>query len=267
MNKKWNIIIITLFITLIIWIIWIIVTKYLLNLIEISSENYKYYKAYYVAYAGIELELWKIKYHGMWFSDFVDKNSLTVSENIAWINYYFSSSLYSTWKYITSNHKSLINDNINCSNIENYISLWTWQALMLPLIYDQNNWEWNFSWLNYNVLNISPNNFNINYIWDIIVSFQSNDNKLNQSIMSNSKSNKNLQNIFPSFSFSSLTLSSKPFLVFAANKPSNLCIDHNNTIVAPYSYIISQWNFMDRSVQLNVIKNHKWANFTVYWIY
>lgn len=268
MNKKWNVIIITLFIVLIIWVIWLIITKYLLNLIKISSENHKYYKAYYAAYAGIELELWKLKHHGMWFKDSIPKTSSTVSKNITWVKYYFSSNIYSTWKYISSNPKSLIDSNINCSIIKNYISLWTWDAIILPLIYDENNWEWVFSWKNYEALSINPNDFEINYSWDIIVSFQSNDNKINKRCVSSSIDTKNLLelDIFPSIS-SSLDASKNPFLVIAANSPSKFCIDAWNSIVTPYSYIQSIWNFMDRAVQLNVIKHHKWANFVVYWIY
>ena len=268
MNKRWNIVIVTLFITLIIWIMWLIITKYLVNLVEISSENYKYYKAYYSAYAGIELELWKIKNHGMWFEDTVNKNSQTVSKNITWVKYYFSSSIHSTWKYITSNPKSLLTNNIDCSNMKNYISLWTWEALMLPLIYDKNNWEWDFSWLNYQSLNIAdPSSYEIHYKWDIIISFQSENTKINNSLISNINTNKNLQIIFPSVSFTSLDVNDNPFLVFAANKLSKLCIENSNSIVSPYSYIQSKWNFMDRAVQLNVIKHNKWANFSVYWIY
>ena len=141
MNKRWNIIIVTLFITLIVWIIWLVITKYLLNLVEISSENHKYYRSYYSSYAGIELELWKLKNHGMWFSDKIDKNSQTVSKNITGANYNFSSSIYSTWNYINSNPKSLLTNSIDCSNIDNHINIWTWQALMLPLIYDEHSWE------------------------------------------------------------------------------------------------------------------------------
>jgi len=271
MNKRWNIIIVTLFITLIIWIMWLIITKYLVNLVEISSENHKYYKAYYSAYAGIELELWKIKNHGMWFEDTINKNSQTVSQNITWVNYYFSSSIHSTWKYITSNPKSLLTNNIDCSNMKNYISLWTWEALMLPLIYDKNNWshwEWSFSWINYQPLNINSSSYQIYYKWDVILSFQSKDKKFNKQLaISNIIINKNLQSIFPLINFASLVISNKPFLVFAANKPSKLCIQTLNPIFSPYSYIQSKWNFMDRSVQLNVIKNNKWANFSVYWIY
>lgn len=270
MNKKWNVIVITLFITLIIWLIWLIITKYLSNLIKISSENHKYYKAYYVAYAGIELELWKIKNHGMWFSDTVNKDSQTVSRNITWFNYYFSSHIYSTWKNVTSNPKSLFIDNINCSDIKNYISLWTWEAIMLPLIYDKNNWEWAFSWKNYSELKLNDvNDFKINYSWDIIVSFQSTDNKISKRLdISHTKITKNLWDIFSlSNPFSNLDASKNPFLVIVSNSLSNLCIENNTSIVAPYSYIQSDWTFMDRSVQLNVIKHHKWANFSVYWIY
>lgn len=268
MNKRWNVIIITLFITLIIWIMWLVITKYLVNLIKISSENHKYYKAYYSAYAGIELELWKIKNHGMWFSDTVNKDSQTVSKNITWVKYYFSSHIYSTWTNITSNSKSLLTDIIDCSDIKNYVKLWTWEAIMLPLIYDKNNWEWAFSWKNYTELNLNDgNNFEINYSWDIIVSFQSTDNKINKRLYTSSQKTKNLWGIFSSISFSNLDASTNPFLVIAANSPSSLCIKNKTPIVAPYSYIQSNWNFMNRSVQLNMVKHHKWANFSVYWIY
>ncbi len=266
MNKRWNIIIVTLFITLIVWIIWLVITKYLLNLVEVSSENHKYYKAYYAAYAGIEIELWKLKNHGMWFSDKIDKNSQTVSKNITGSNYYFSSSISSTWNNITSNPKSLLTSSIDCSDDKNHINIWTWEALMLPLIYDKNNWEWQYSWLNYNSLSIYSNNFNIYHDWDVIISFQSKNEKINKNY--NVSWIKNLSNIFPSINFVNLAASNQPFLVFAWKEESSICIESpNNFLVSPYSYVQSKWSFIDRTVQLKVIKKHEWANFSIYGIY
>jgi len=65
MFKKGNIIVVTLFITLIVGLIGLLVTKYIYQLVRVSSENHKYYKAYYIAYAGIEAELLKVKNHGL----------------------------------------------------------------------------------------------------------------------------------------------------------------------------------------------------------
>lgn len=268
MNKRWNIIIVTLFITLIVWIIWLVITKYLLNLTEISSENYKYYKSYYAAYAGIELQLWKLKNHGMWFSDNIDKTSQTVSKNITGANYYFSTSLYSTWNNITSNPKSLFINSIDCSDDKNYINIWTWKAIILPLIYDENNWESLYSWKNYKKLNLNPGSIDIYYNWNIVVSFQSKDKKINKNIIWNN-GKKSLSDVYSSsIDFANLDVLKQPFLILAAKEKSSICIQSPDSfLVTPYSYIQSKWSFVNRSVQLKLVKKHEWANFSIYGIY
>lgn len=263
MNKKWNVIITTLFITLIIWIIWLIVTKYLLNLIQVSSENQKYYKAYYISYGWIELELWKLKNHGMWFSDEIKKDSTTITSNFSWYKYHFSSKVISSWNYITNNPQASINSSINCKNKKNRITLWTWEAFLTPLIYDNNK---NFSWINYEQININWTYTNIHYSWNLIISFQSNQTKHNENINNNKK--KNINQIFNNFNSYKKEALHRPFLAFGAIEPSKLCIENtNNKLILPYSYIQSKWNFMNRTVQLKVIKENDWANFSIYWIY
>lgn len=266
MNKKWNVIIVTLFITLIVWVIWLIITKYMINLLQISSENYKYYKSYYIAYAWIELALWKNKNHGMWFNDVVNTGSATISKNFSWLNYNFSVKDISEAKYITSNPKSLINTWTNyCADKKNWILVKQWEWVLLPLVYDKNTWEWPFSWLNYNSLDINFSETKLNRSGNgMFVSYQSTDDKIIKSLSMWWNNNSNLA----SFTFPSTSSSNKPFLiVWSKSWTWYFCISSSKEMVTPYVNIVSKWSFMDRSVVLNLVKYNKWANFTMYWIY
>ncbi len=265
LNKRWNIIIVTLFITLIIWLIWLLITKYVFNLIQISSENYKYYKAYYIADAGIELELWKMKGHGMWFDDIITWSSLTVSKNFTWVNYNFSTKNVSLSNYISSNPKSLLWWNDYCLDKKNWVKLWTWDGLLIPLVYDKTSWESSYSWKNMKIL---PWNFSstiLHYSWDIVLWYISNAKKKTFNISWNW--NISLSDRFNTISYpADITLS--PFIVIWAKSASSICLSNtNNKLVSPYSYIVSKWNYMDRTVVLKVVKYHKWANFSIYGLY
>jgi len=264
LNKKGNIIVVTLFITLIIWLIWLLITKYVFNLVQISSENYKYYKAYYIADAGVELELWKMKNHWIWFQDFINSNSPTVSKNFSWLNYNFSSKNISLSNYISSNPKSLIEFWNYCNSKDNWIKLWTWDALLTPLLYDKTNTEAIYSGKNLKILTWNFSDMTLYYSWNIVLWYISNSIKkiskllwANQSITLSSKFHTYPTNIDDS-----------PFIVIWATSTSSICLANTyNKLVSPYSYIVSKWNYMNRTVILKVIKHHKWANFSIYWLY
>ncbi len=265
LNKRWNIIIVTLFITLIIWLIWLLITKYVFNLVQISSENYKYYKAYYIADAGIELELWKMKGHGMWFDDNITWSSLTVSKNFTWINYDFSVKDISLSHYISSNPKSLLGWEHYCDDKKNWIKLWTWGGLLTPLVYDKTSWESPYSGKNMEILPWDFHNITLYYSWDLVLWYISNNLKKIFPVIWNDKIS--LSDKFNSIPYPTRVANS-PFVVIWAKEASSICLSNtNNKLVSPYSYIVSKWNYMNRTVVLKVIKHHKWANFSIYGLY
>lgn len=265
MNKRWNVIIMTLFITFIIWIMWLIITKYAVNLINIASENYKYYKSYYVAYGAIELELSKIKYHGIWFSDETKTTEKVVTDNFTgWspnIKYNFESKIYTSWLVLNAEPSSLWKDGANCSDSDNWIELGTWEWFMTALFYDKNT---DFSWKDYQQLNVSPSDIEVNYDWEIIVSFQEDWNSKQSATLKWKNDKSSISSILTWLNFENST---NPYIVFGAKKPSKVCVKSENSLISPYSYIKARWNYMDRSVQVNVLKKNNWANFAIYWIY
>ncbi len=265
--KKANIIIVTLFITLIIWLIWLLITKYVLNSVKLSSQTFKYYKAYYIWYAWVELELLKIKNHWYWFEDKISSTSKTVEKNFTGFKYFFSSKVKSLGKYITNTPLSLIFDNINCSDKKNWIKLATWDAILLPLIYDKNVGEAKISWENYQLLNIDFSDLNLHYNWNFTISIQNGTNIVaKKNVSNNTDDTKSISEILGITSISS-SASEKPFLVIWALENWEFCISSRNKIVTPYSYILSQWNYMDQGVLVSVGKKHNWANFSVYSIF
>jgi len=268
MFKKANIIVVTLFITLIVWLIGLLVTKYIYQLVRVSSENHKYYKAYYIAYAGIETELLKMKNHGLWFEDEILSGSESVTKNFTGLNCYFSSHIFSLSKNVTNNPLRLIFSNIACSKQENWISLKTWDAILLPWFYDKNNWEWKLSGTNYKWLNVGFSDITLHYKWDFVVSLQvkNPENSIKKQVSSATTDSNGLDTILWVTSFNG-SVTDEPYLVIWALENWSFCISSNSKIVNIYSYVQSWGSYQNRKVLLNVAKKHKWANFTVYWIY
>ena len=267
MFKKANVILVTLFITLIIWLIWLLVTKYIYNLVQVSSENYKYYKAYYIWYAWVELELLKMKNHWMWFEDYISYNSSTVSKNFSWIDYDFSVSTKSLSKQVMNNPLVFVFSWINyCSDSKNWINLNTWDAALFPLFYDKiNSYPAELSWENYEKLWVSFSNVNIYYSWYLLFSYQTTDTEKNIKTTKNGNSNDTLYNIL--WTDNNATVAEKPFLVIWWAWKWSFCISSDERLVNLYSYILSEWEYMWRKVILNIAKKNKWANFSIYWIY
>jgi len=264
--KKANIVIITLFIIILTAIIGLITTKYVLNLLKVSSENFKYYKAYYIAYGWLELELLKTKNHWYWFEDKILSTSDTVKKNFTWKNYYFKANIYSLTKHITNTEKSLVNDSINCSNKKNWVTLATWDGLMTPLFYDKNNQEATISGKNYDTLNIA--NAKLYYSWDIVLNYNeeasSDDLQVGKQVRKLGDGNLD---IYSSIWNPSLDVDKKPFIVVWWNTKSQICISNTSDLVSPYTYVVSEWSFMDRKVSVKMVKYNKWAQFSIYWLY
>jgi len=270
--KKANIVVITLFVTILLWIMWLITTKYVMNLLSVSSENHKYYKAYYIAYGGLELELLKWKNHWYGFEDAILSGSNTVSRNFTGINYYFSSKILSRSHYITNTYKSLFDDSISCSDKKNYFSLSTWDGLMIPLFYDKNTQEATISGVNYDVTDIS--NTVLYYSWYIVASYNQKI-ELNNSFSDIGNVGKKFSKIWDGsvslvseFWTINLSPSTFPFLVIWWVEKSSICLENfPEKLVTPYTYFVSEWSYMDRTVTVKVVKQNKWAQFSIYWMY
>ena len=268
--KKANIIIVTLFIIIFVWVLGLITTKYVLNLINVSSENKKYYKAYYIGYAGLELELLKNKNHGYGFEDSILSGSDTVLKNFTWKNYNFDAKILSMSKYITNNYKTLFNPSLNCSDRKNWISLGTGDGLMVPLYYDKNTgeakfWTWNE---NYNIVDFS--NATLYYDGSIVATFNKKKN-INEDVWWWNRFVRNWNgniSLLTNLGSPSYTADDKPFLVVWAQTASKICIENSsNKMVTPHTYIVSQGSYLDRSVLVKVVKYNKWASFSVFGIY
>ena len=243
-------------------------------------ETHKYYKAYYLSYAWVELEMLKMKNRGIWFSDEVIKTSDTVTKNFENDRKSFDVKLISKGNSINDNPYSLIWKS-DCNNQEDFINLKPWEWVLIWLFYDKWDIPWSlsestYSWDNYDLISDYTN---ISIYWSGKTFFGIQD-KNNQNVVTTEKTlniwdqlnGKNLLWwIFPILG--SYPVEQRPFLVIANidnNISNKYCIESTNVssqIVANYSIIQSRWQYRDRTVQLKVIKAHKWANFVMYNIY
>ena len=271
MFKQANIIIVTLFITLIVWLMWLLVTKYIYQLSDISSENFKYYKAYYIWYGGVELELLKMKNHWLGFEDKILKTSQTVVTNFTGKNYYFTSQIKSLSDQVANTPLVFIFTwKDYCADKSNWINLKTWDAILLPLFYDKNLWEAELSWTNYNLVNVDLSNVKLYYSGSLVVALQSKIKNIKKNVFWNSDTT--LSSLFGISSVSNIANSAndEPYLIVGGLEKSSFCIksiSQTQKLVNFYSYILSWGSYMDRKVLLNVPKKNKWANFTIYGIY
>lgn len=289
MNKKANALITTLFIMLVIAIIVLIISKFTLNLIEISSENHKYYKAYYIANAWVELELLKLKFRWIWFEDKIEKTSQTVTKNFISSKKESKSLetvLVARWNIINWNPYSLFYDptnnspftttynisSVNCSNTDNFLILNPGDTILLWLFYDKpDNWtfESKYSWNNYDMVR-NWQNFTIYGEWKVFVWLQTEDNNSIKKNVYNLNNTDLIQwkNISTDIN-STLDITQTPFIVVTNldTQQRKYCFSSDWRIVSNYAFILSKWRYKDRHVQIRAIKYHKRANFVAYHIY
>ncbi len=270
-HKKWNAIISTIYIMFVLAIIVLIITKFTLNLLDISHENTKYYKAYYMANAWVELELLKIKNRWIWFSDTVKKDSDTVENNFDINKEDFSAKLRSRWNYINANPYSLLGKS-DCSHISDFIHLKPGESILLGAFYDQwdseEEWEESiYSWKNYTLVD---NWADISLYGEgkTFVGVQTKDNKALYSHTYNLTENDAIHGKDLSTDINmSLTAEDKPFVIVANldTKEGDYCIKNSSDkLVSNYSFVLSKGRYQDRHVQIRVIKYHKWAKFVIY---
>ncbi len=116
MKKKCSILIFVLFMMIVTSLFAILIAIFLKNILNRWTILYKFEKAYYLAYWGIELELTKIKYHSRWFEDKIDSWSNT-NKNWKCKNCYFSVTNKSLSKFVVNDRHILEKSYTSCSDI------------------------------------------------------------------------------------------------------------------------------------------------------
>lgn len=271
---RWNILIIVLFILFLSALAGLLVTKYVKNILSYSTEIYKYYKTYYIAYGGIELEITKISNHWFGFEDTISKDSATNSNNLKYCysaNCYFESTIKTNSNIIADNKTSY--ELSACSKDENY-TLKQGQWVIIPLFKDLNSWEWTLSYKNLTPIsstdfaNISINFYDGNWekVWLSVVDEDSSVWKSYQTLLTDNDTKINLND--PSFN-SFYDENKKSFLVVANTENSlaqqKVCINSKQTkLSSNYINIESNWKFMDRIVSLQAIKQSKLPEYIIY---
>ncbi len=270
-HKKWNAIVSTIYIMLVLAVIVLIITKFTMHLVEISHENVKYYKAYYMANAWVELELLKLKHRGIGFSDTVKKDSDTVEQNFDADEQTFSAELRARWNYINANPYSLL-DQSDCSHISDFIHLKPWESILLWAFYDQwdDEEEWEESVYSGDNYALVENWADISLYgeWETFVWVQTKDNVGLYSHTYNLTENDAIHGKDLSADINmSLTAADRPFVIIANldTEERDYCVKNLSAKpVSNYSFILSKGRFQDRHVQIRVVKYHKWAKFVIY---
>ena len=102
MNKNGSVMIIVLFLLLVSVLFVLLIYNYFSNFLTNFSEVKKYYKAYWLANAGIELEKLKLNKHLYGFEDNISSGSYTNKNNWNCKNCYFEAKLISRVKFYTN---------------------------------------------------------------------------------------------------------------------------------------------------------------------
>ena len=149
-KKKWNILVIVLFLMLSSWALALLMSSYILQLVNNASELNKYIRAYYIAWWGVESELTKIKNHTFGYESSINSWS-KINENFnKWVlnNYYMSGQVLSKSNVWASLDIFWLTD---CSDKTKFFELKKWQWFIIPLYFDDVNpdpnseryyWSW-----------------------------------------------------------------------------------------------------------------------------
>jgi hypothetical protein len=268
MSKKWNVLIIVVFVMLLCSLSALLISNYMKNLITYSSEFNKYYKAYYLANSWIEISLTKIANHDFGFEDKISSWSDTINHNFdCWSKCFFETKISTRSKYVFDWDNNFIWQ--DCNDTNKYFQLWTGQWLIIPLFWD---WNWNYenelSWNNAN-LNYFPNTeFNqveINRNWNWLYSywifyFDNWEIKTEVNIW-----NSNSQNLSE---FYNITTNWKKYLVIVnidENNKQKICIKSaDEKITGTKTLIQSNGRYLDRIVSLETLRINKLHDFIIY---
>jgi hypothetical protein len=267
MSKKWNILVIVIFVMLLCSLSALLISNYMKSLITYSSEFNKYYKAYYMANSWIEISLTKISNHDFGFEDTINSWSNTIKQNFeCWDKCFFETKITTRSNYIFDWDNDFIWQ--DCTDWESF-ELWTWQWLIIPLFWDSN---WNnenvLSWTNTN-LNYFPNTeldqVEIKRDWSWLYSygiFYFNNWEMETLVKTG---NASLQALG---CFTTIPELWKKYIVIVNIDPGqkqNFCIESvNQKITGTKTLVQSDGIYLDRIVHLETLKINKLHDFIIY---
>lgn len=114
-------------------------------MITYSSAFHNYYQAYYLANSPLQLQLLKQNNRGFGFEDKIWTWSNTVSNNLTCENCDFQWELNAR-RNVLIDEPDLDSYPDSC-DVNNYnYSIWEGEAIILPLFWDNNNWEGSIEW-------------------------------------------------------------------------------------------------------------------------
>lgn len=273
-KKKWSILVMVLFILFLSALAWLLVTKYVSNIMNHSSEIYKYYKAYYIAYWWVELELTKYKSRWYWFEDTILNDSPTVTYNLNHCknsDCYFETKARTRASIISKNERSF--EESTC-NLDNAIKLNSWQWIIIPLFNDLNIWEWLILPKNYNSIKDED------FVLIDIYSFDWQYKQFSIWVTDELAENNNIKKITNSSNFEVISLwetefsefyseSDKAFMILAnidsTTSTQYFCI-RSTWKKLPYWNIVieSNWKFQDRFITLEAVKENRLPEYLIY---
>lgn len=255
-HKKGNILIIVIFMMIISWLFWLLMTKFVANMINYSSLFHNYYQAYYIANAPLQLQVVKHLERDFWFDDFILSGSSTVINNLSCQNCYFSSELISR-SNILINREDLSNYPGVCDLNENPYVLTYWEAVIIPLFWDYNSWEWKI--YDENIIKLSD-------LSDISIQTDSVDNYIIWLIDINWNSTRtNNVNNLSSLSYNPMI---KSYLIIANStwwSTQRFCIrNSHDALPASFININSIWYYNWSYVWLSLRKNISLPEYLIY---
>lgn len=273
MRKRWNILIITLFLLFIISFLWILITKYIRNILYYSWEFEKHYKSYYLAYWWVEIALTKIKNHWYWFEEKLEKTSKTVVSNLNACEWdcNFSYDIISKTNHITDKENF---DEISTCSDEDSFGLEAWQSIVIPLFTDRSVWEagiddivyTKYSYTDFRniVLDVYHMNNKKFLVWVAII-----DNPI-KNYVTKIWNTDNFSLPFNTTDLNSLQYSNNKlsFLVVSNIEDNSqtkyFCLNSIKKLYSGYIKIKSIWNYHWKSIWLNAILKRPLPEYLVY---
>lgn len=277
MKKKASILIIVLYIMFLSALWSILVTKYINNMLTYSWELAKYYKAYYHAYWGVEIELTKASNHGFWFDDRISKDSSTVLANITECPEnmcHLETEVIANTKTLSDNNKNYLQT--DCSE-DTAIELKQWQGVIVPLFWDINNWsDWEWSLWSVWTNKLTSSNYNQIKIWVywwqnerltiwITDEENSSSNPVKVDILSDiyeiDMNETRFNTLNYNDSINSFLIIANIESIFSTQK---VCIQSPVSIPSWYITIKSEWRYLDKYVSIEAIKQNKLPEYLIY---
>lgn len=140
---KWNVLILVLFVLILSSLIGLLALHFIQQLNNYSDNIYFYNKSYYLSQAGIELGLAQSAQRGIWFSNQVFSGDSVFKDNFECLScsgscyYHCDMSMKVLGKTQLLNNTFWLDDN-DCTTWNNIV-LDQWDAVILPLFYEQEN--------------------------------------------------------------------------------------------------------------------------------